>query len=154
MTSPQDAYAVLCGQISDETASKLTACISTATVKMQNIHLLFQSSGGSVGDGVFLYNLFKSLPIRLTIYNVGSVCSIAVVAYMGAARRLVSPRATFMIHRTTTKLAGAPAMIMKGVTKSLIIDDERAESISSADITFGRRRQVVELGLLRLLFFW
>jgi ATP-dependent protease ClpP protease subunit len=106
-------------------------------VKMQNIHLLFQSSGGSVGDGVFLYNLFKSLPIRLTIYNVGSVCSIAVVAYMGAARRVVSPRATFMIHQTTTKLAGAPGMIMKGVTKSLITDDERAESILSADITLA-----------------
>jgi ATP-dependent protease ClpP protease subunit len=80
---------------------------------------------------------FKSLPIRLTIYNVGSVCSIAVVAYMGAARRLVSPRATFMIHQTTTKLACAPGMIMKGVTKSLIIDDERAESILSADITLA-----------------
>jgi ATP-dependent protease ClpP protease subunit len=42
-----------------------------------------------------------------------------------------------MIHQTTTKLAGAPGMIMKGVTKSLIIDDERAESILSADITLA-----------------
>lgn len=133
-TSPQEAYAVFCGQITEETASKLAACISTATVKLQNVHLLFQSSGGSVGDGVFLYNLFKGLPICLTIYNVRSVCSIAVIAYMGAPRRIVSPRATFMIHRTTAKLARAPAMIMRGVTKSLILEGERAESILRANI--------------------
>jgi ATP-dependent Clp protease protease subunit len=132
---PEDVYAVFCGAINQESVAKLLACLSTATTKNQNVHLLFQSSGGSVGEGICLYNVFKSLPVGLTLYNVGSVCSIAVIAYMGAARRITSSRATFMIHRTTTKLEGIPAMVMKGVTKSLVLDDERAESILTENVT-------------------
>jgi hypothetical protein len=33
------------------------------------MNLLFQSTGGSVSDGIFLHNLFKSLPMKLTLYN-------------------------------------------------------------------------------------
>ena len=59
----------------------------------------------------------------------------AVVAYLGAARRVTSPNAMFMVHRTMTTLSGTPAMTMKGVTKSLALDDERVESILKEDIT-------------------
>ena len=60
---PTDAYAVFCGAINQESVSKLLACLSTATTKNQNVHLLFQSSDGSVGEGICLYNVFKSLPL-------------------------------------------------------------------------------------------
>ena len=136
-TSPEEVYAVFCGEINEENVRQLLANMTTATVKGQNIHLLFQSSGGCVGDGICLYNFFKSLPVGLTIYNVGSVSSIAVIAYLGAKRRVTSPSALFMIHRTTTKLAGAPAMIMKGVTKNLAISDERCEAIMRQSITLS-----------------
>jgi ATP-dependent protease ClpP protease subunit len=125
-----EAYGIFCGAVNEETVKKLAACLSTATTKNQNVHLLFQSSGGSVGDGVFLYNFFKSLPVRLTIYNVGSVSSIAVIAYLGAKRRVTSAHAVFMIHRTNLKSQGGlPLTVMKGITKSLSLDDERSENI-------------------------
>lgn len=135
--APSDVYAVFCGEINEENVRNLLANITTATVKNQNIHLLFQSSGGSVGDGVCLYSFFKSLPVGLTIYNVGSVCSIAVIAYLGAKRRVASPHAMFMIHRTTTKLTGQPLAVMKGVTKNLTLSDERCEAIMRESITLA-----------------
>ena len=124
-----DVYAVFCGAINEENVTKLLGCLTAATVKNQDIHLLFQSAGGSVGEGICLHNFFKSLPVRLTIYNVGSISSIAVIAYLGAIRRVTSSTATFMIHRTVTTTTRTQATVLKGVTKSLILDDERTESI-------------------------
>ncbi len=133
--NPPDVYGAFCGQINEENTAKLISSLTTATVKRQNVHLLFQSAGGTVGEGICLYNFFKSLPVGLTIYNVGSLSSIAVVAYLGAKRRVTSSRAMFMIHRNTTTMTGVPAMMIKGVTKSLILDDARAESILSESVT-------------------
>lgn len=133
--SPEDVYAIFCGTINEENTKKLLTCLTAATVKNQNVHLLFQSSGGSVGDGICLHNFFKSLPVELTIYNVGSVSSIGVIAYLGAIHRVTSSRAVFMMHRTNATLAGSPATVMKGVTKSLILDDERSESVMRESIT-------------------
>jgi ATP-dependent Clp protease, protease subunit len=135
--SPPYVYGVFCGPINEESTKKLLANLATATTKNQNVHLLFQSSGGSVGDGICLYNFFKSLPVGMTVYNVGSVSSIAVIAYLGARHRVTSSRATFMMHRTTVTTTGSPAMVMKGITKSLILDDERAESILRESVTLA-----------------
>lgn len=125
-----DVYAVFCGAINEENVKKLMGCLTAATVKNQNVHLLFQSGGGSVGDGICLYNFFKSLPVGLTLYNVGSISSIAVIAYLGAGRRVASALSVFMIHRTTIKSTGSlPLVVMEGITKSLALDDGRSEEI-------------------------
>src|SRR5215217_2667776 len=55
--------------------------------RVAHVHMLFQSNGGTVCDGVCLYNFFRSLPISLTLYNTGSVAPVAVVAYLGAHER-------------------------------------------------------------------
>jgi ATP-dependent Clp protease protease subunit len=54
------------------------------------LHLLIQSSGGMVGDGISLYNFFRSLPLDLHVYNTGTVASIAAIAFLGAKRRYTS----------------------------------------------------------------
>jgi ATP-dependent protease ClpP protease subunit len=125
-----DVYAAFCGAINEENVKMLIGCLTAATVKKKNVHLLFQSSGGSVGDGICLYSFFKTLPVGLTIYNVGSIGSIAVIAYLGGNRRITSPRAVFMIHRSTIKSTGhLPLTVMKGIVRSLTLDDERIECI-------------------------
>src|SRR5277367_59311 len=64
---------------------------------VKHVHILFQSARGFVGDGVFL---FCSVPIELTLYNVGQLSSAAAIANSEAKRRKTSGRGTFMIHRT------------------------------------------------------
>ncbi len=134
-STPGDVYAVFCGQINEGSVQDLLSNLATATGKNQNVHLLFQSSGGSVGDGVCLYNFFKSLSVELTIYNVGSISSAGVIAYLGARRRVTSSRAIFMIHRVAARMGEVPAMVMKGITKNLILNDERCESILKENVT-------------------
>ncbi len=76
-------------------------------------------------------------PIDLTIYNAGAVQSIALVAYLGAKRRKTSSRAVFMMHRTSSGAQPATAARLKGVAKSLTLDDERTESILREYITLS-----------------
>jgi ATP-dependent Clp protease protease subunit len=56
------------------------------------------SSGGMVEEGISLYGFIRSLPVDITIHNIGSIDSIALAVYLAAARRLANPDATFLMH--------------------------------------------------------
>lgn len=101
---------------------------------MKALHLQFQSTGGFIGDGVFLYNFFRALTLDLTIYNSGSVASIAAIAFLGAKHRKVSKYATFMIHRSHNSPQQATAKKLEDIARSLRIDDERTEAILRSHI--------------------
>jgi ATP-dependent Clp protease, protease subunit len=94
-----------------------------------HIHLLFQCSGGIVGDGISLYNLFRVCPIDLTLYNVGSICSIGVIAFLGAMNRKISQHATFMIHRAYVNPSMATSERLQAAADQMIMDDDRIETI-------------------------
>src|ERR1035438_7167886 len=96
--SPSELYAVFCGQIDQLSVQHIFAAVEEASRNsVKSIHILFQSSGGCVGDGVCLYNFFRVLPFDLTLYNVGSVQSIAAIAYLGAKHRKTSAHALFQL---------------------------------------------------------
>jgi ATP-dependent Clp protease protease subunit len=127
---PEEIYAVFCGGIDQASAQKLVSSLSVASVNnVKHIHLLFQSAGGFVGDGVFLYNLFRSVPVELTLYNVGQISSAGVIAYLGAKSRKTTRHATFMIHRSNNSPQFATARRLAHVAKSLVLDDQRTEDI-------------------------
>src|SRR4051794_30276298 len=92
----QEIYAAFAGQIDQGAVQRIFQSFAGAmTNKISGVHLLFQSAGGFIGDGVCLYNFFRAMPIDLTLYNAGSVCSAAVIAYLGAKKRKTSAYATF-----------------------------------------------------------
>jgi ATP-dependent Clp protease, protease subunit len=123
-----EAYAVFSDNVNQASLQRIFNAFATGTAnQVTHVHLLFQSSGGFVGDGICLYNFFKTLPIDLTIYNAGSVQSIALIAYLGARKRITSSKAVFMMHRTNVG-GQVTAAKLKGVAKSLTLDDERTES--------------------------
>jgi ATP-dependent Clp protease protease subunit len=127
---PPEIYTVYCGGIEQATAQKIVNNLTLASVNnVKHVHTLFQTAGGYVGDGVFLYNLFRSIPVELTLYNGGQISSAGVVAYLGAKRRKTSPNATFMLHRSTNSTQFATASKLEHVAKTLILDDERTEAI-------------------------
>jgi ATP-dependent Clp protease protease subunit len=96
---------------------------------VKSVHLVFQSQGGGIGEGIYLHNLFQTLPFELTAYNSGSVTSIAVVAYLGAKRRKVSKYAFFMIHRTQTTTTAANTQTVKAFAESAVLFDKNTEAI-------------------------
>lgn len=125
-----EVYLTFVGSIDNAAAHRITQGMSTAMINgVDHVHLLFQSFGGAVGDGVFLYNYFLALPIGLTLYNLGKIESIATIAFLGAKKRKVSTHATFMIHRTVITQERATARRLESTTKSLLLDDERTEAI-------------------------
>ena len=96
----KEAWAIFAGRIDNAAVARFMSNMTGATSEgFTHLHLLFQSFGGVVGDGVCLYNFFRALPSDLTIYNSGKVESIATIAFLGAGRRVASNRATFMVHR-------------------------------------------------------
>jgi ATP-dependent protease ClpP protease subunit len=127
---PSEVYAIYCGGIEQATAQKVVNSLTIAMGgKVKHVHLLFQSAGGYVGDGVFLYNLFRSVPIELTLYNAGQISSAGVVAYLGSRNRKTTKSATFMFHRSTNSPQFATATKLDYIAKSLVLDDARTDAI-------------------------
>jgi len=134
---PQQVYAIFCGDIAQVTAAKVVSGLTVAMgSKVKHVHLLFQSAGGYVGDGVFLYNLFRTIPVELTLYNVGQISSAGVIAYLGAKHRKTTRNATFMLHRSASSPQFATSSKLEHAAKSLILDDSRTEDIVRTHVKF------------------
>jgi ATP-dependent Clp protease, protease subunit len=125
-----NVYAMFCGGIDQNAVQRIMAGVNLAGQKnVQHIHILFQSSGGTIGDGVCLYNFLKNATIEVSLYNVGTISSIAVLAYLGATNRKASTHSTFMIHRSTMSPPIPTAERLQAAVDSLKIDDARTEII-------------------------
>lgn len=128
--SKPEIWAVYCGDINAANTAKLmTGLINASANGNKRIHLLFQSWGGFVGDGVFLYNALKKLPLEIVLYNAGQVASAAVLAFLGANQRKTTANAVFMIHKGTNSTNAAGVERLKAVAANLTIDDARIEEI-------------------------
>lgn len=92
------------------------------------VHLEFSSNGGYVAAGVYLYNHIRALPLRVVIYNTGSVSSIA-VAVLAAEERYCSRHAMFMIHPTTMGSAEMSARRLQSTLDAALADDDRTDDI-------------------------
>jgi ATP-dependent protease ClpP protease subunit len=123
-------FGIFSGPIDSTASARLfkTATMLSAD-RVTHLHLLFQSNGGPVGDGICLYNVLARFPMELTLYNAGAVRSIAAIAYLGAQHRKVSTYAAFMIHRSSIVLEGASTDKLAGAAQSLSLEDARIERI-------------------------
>lgn len=136
-TGPEVIYVTLAGDVNQVMVQRLFAAGAAAVNgRVKTIHLLLHSVGGSVMDGIAIYNYLRGLPIEITTYNAGGVMSAAVIIYLAGRTRRVSAGATFIIHKTTSQLpipAGAAEMGRR--VESLLVDDGRAEEILRQHIT-------------------
>ena len=104
---PPIVYAVFCGAMDQASAQRFfTGFASASSQNVKEVHVLFQSLGGNVAEGIALYNFFRALTFDLILYNVAQVSSSALIAYLGAKKRKTSAHASFMTHRTTSPAIG------------------------------------------------
>lgn len=135
---PEEVYGIFCDQVSQDSVKRISASCSFASQNnIKTIHLIFQSTGGFVGDGICLYNIFRALPIDLVLYNCGTVSSIAALAFLGASKRKASAGAAFMLHRTTASPQSASAGVLNAFTESVALDDKRTEAIYRAHLNLS-----------------
>jgi len=65
---------------------------------IKDFYLLLSSPGGSVMNGITIYNFLKSLPINLTTHNIGIVDSIANVIFLAGKTRYAVKNSSFLFH--------------------------------------------------------
>ena len=134
---PQTVYVVFSGQIDQMSVQRLiNACTNVMGQGVKAIHLLFQCSGGFIGDGICLYNFLRAITtLDITIYNGGSVSSMGVITFLAIKKRRTSKFSTFMIHRSHRTMENATAAKLEEAAASLRIDDARTEAILREHIT-------------------
>ena len=129
------AYGFFTGAIDQQAVQRVSNGLTLATNNgVSEIHMLFQSTGEIVGDGICIYNIFQSIPLKIHLYNAGSVASIAVIAYLGADVRKSTSNATFMIHKTYFSPPQATAERLQSAANAALLDDGRIESILHQDV--------------------
>jgi len=164
-TSRASAYFGFTGMIEPGGVGRLAGALNSAVNGgADTVHLSFSSNGGYVADGIFLHNHIRALPLRLVIYNTGSVGSIAVSVFLAAHERYCSKHAMFMIHPTTMGSAeGMSARRLQSTLDAALADDDRTDNIlreysSIPDEVLAARRysevhiaprQAVEFGLVQ-----
>ncbi len=74
------------------------ALANAANNQFAEIHLLLSTPGGNVAQGITLYNFIRALPVKVTIYNIGTVNSIGNIVFQAAHKRIASPNSSFMFH--------------------------------------------------------
>lgn len=92
-------YVSFSAEINPQTTETLIAVLGEQVNKgATEIYLMFSTPGGSVMNGINLYNFMKALPLKLIIHNVGSVNSIGNVIFLAGQERYACPNSTFMFH--------------------------------------------------------
>ena len=118
------------GMIDSNGVGRIAAAFNMAVNgACDEVHFCFSSLGGYVADGIYLYNHIRSLPVKVVAYNLGSVSSIAVAAFVAAEERYCSIHAMFMIHPTSMPALEMTAQRLEGALAAALADDGRTESI-------------------------
>ena len=109
-------------------------------------HVLLQSHGGYVSDGLCLHHYLANLGVDIRFYNAGAVVSIAVPLFLSGRYRVAAPTARFMIHRShASPPEGAGAEELRIIADGLLADDRRTETILRAKLTLTPRQWKIHL---------
>jgi ATP-dependent Clp protease protease subunit len=126
-----DAYFTLSGDVNSDMVHRVFEAVSGMSEHgVDTAHVLVQSNGGYVSDGLCLYNFMSNAPVNFVMYNAGAVASIAVILFLAGSRRYASETARFMVHKShATASPGARPDALNIIVEGLRADDARTESI-------------------------
>ena len=121
----------LSGDVNSDMVHRVFDAVAAMTEDgIETAHVLVQSNGGYVSDGLCLYNFMASSPIKFVMYNGGAVASIAVILYLCGTERYCSETARFMVHKShATASPGSRPDALNIIVEGLRADDSRTESI-------------------------
>ncbi len=130
--APPPLYLTFSGLIDHSNGGKIFNALAGAVrAKANVVHLLLQSVGGFVGDGIALYNFLRGLPLEIITYNAGNISSIAVLPFLVGKKRIASKYSTFMIHKTQRQVGGlnVTGAQLRSFAEASELDDRITEDI-------------------------
>jgi len=96
---PPIVYVTFSAEFNPSTTESLIAVMADCANKgVPHVYLMLSTPGGSVMNGMNIYNVLRALPFELTTHNVGNVDSIGNVVFLAGTHRYASPHSTFMFH--------------------------------------------------------
>ncbi|MFL6240066.1 MAG: ATP-dependent Clp protease proteolytic subunit [Actinomycetes bacterium] len=97
--APPPTFLSFSAEVNPTTTESLLAAMNNLIAQgAQEIHLLLSTPGGSVMNGINIYNVLRALPIKLVTHNVGNVDSIGNTIFLAGETRYACPHSTFMFH--------------------------------------------------------
>ena len=125
------AWFTLSGDVNSDMVHRVFEAVADMTEDgVETAHILLQSNGGYVSDGLCLYNYLSNLPIKIVMYNGGAVASIAVILFLSGQERYASETGRFMVHKSHASApSGARPDALRIIVEGLQADDARTESI-------------------------
>lgn len=131
LIGPKILYVGFCGVIDADAVNRIASTFNTAVnQQFDGVHMTISSPGGYVSEGIYLYHHLRSLPLQITMHNMGMVASIATTIFAAAERRVASTNSVFMIHPVQSSLPGNVIHgSLKSVLESAEADEARIENI-------------------------
>lgn len=96
-------------QESDTDATDVVKALSDLSDAVDEIRVHINSFGGSVAEGVAIYNTLKSHPAKVTTICEGFACSVASVIFMAGMERVMCPASLLMLHNASMPASGTAA---------------------------------------------
>ena len=132
---PQIVYVSFSAEISPHTTESLLAVMTNcANQGIKTVYLLLSTPGGSVMNGLNLYNVLIGMPFELITHNVGNVDSIGNAIFLAGSKRYACPHSTFMFHGVGFDVTGQLRLeekFLKERLGSILSDHKRIGSIIS-----------------------
>lgn len=92
-------YVSFSAEINQQTSEALLGiCAELCNQRVDTVYLLLSTPGGSVMQGLTLYNVLRAMPFKLITHNVGNVDSIGNCVFLAGEQRFSCPNSTFMFH--------------------------------------------------------
>lgn len=141
-------YVSFSAEINPSTTENLIAVMANcANLKVQKVCLLLSTPGGTVMNGLNLYNVLKGMPFELSTHNVGNVDSIGNAIFLAGSKRYACARATFMFHGVGFNITTNDRFEEKDLRERLdnILNDQKRIGAIIADRTKISEGEVAEL---------
>lgn len=130
---PDIVYISFSAEINPNTTETLIGTVSNIANKgVKTVYLMMSTPGGSVMNGMNLYNVLRAFPIHLITHNVGNVDSIGNAVFLAGQERYACPHSTFMFHGVGFDLNGQFRLeekILKEKLDSIHIEHNRIGSV-------------------------
>lgn len=126
----------------------LRTCADLANKRAKTVYLLLSTPGGSVMNGITIYNVLRSMPFKLVTHNVGSVNSIGNVIFLAGEERYSCARATFMFHGVgfdITQPTRFEEKLLRERLDSIQADQARIAAIIADRARFADRAEIEAL---------
>lgn len=143
-------YINFSAEINPHTLEALMNFLADQTNKGEKeFYILLSSLGGSVKDGVTLYNYINSLPAKIVMHNIGLVNSIANVVFLAGKERYATSHSSFLFHGVGFDIP-SPIRLEEKELKEKIKIIERDQTLMSEIIAERTKLSIEEIRKLFL----